>query len=299
MNQTLATHVIKACGRHWTVRIRRSVRREPSAPRLVIVGFQPNATAKRILALSVASIRRHTPEAHELWVVDNGSPAQYLRWMVARNDLNLVLNATNPQPPRRLWDRLRRRPSLYAGSYANAVALELAARAISPDADLMMSLHMDTMACRTGWLDYLRRHLDRHTRCVGVRMNRRPVTAVHVLGMLFDFSLYARLGLSFAHDMPRHDVGDGISLGLQRAGYGLWACRNTHIDPPLVETLPRTSPFRGLAVDRALDDDGAVVFVHLGRAIAQTRGHAHGRRVTPEQWLDFGRKVVLGGADAD
>lgn len=291
----MTPRTISACGRRWTVRVRQPVVREATAPRLVIVGFQPNDLARQMLGLCVASIRRHTPEPHELWVVDNGSPPSYGDWLAERDDLNLIVNQTPPTPPRRLLGLLPPRLT-YAGSYANAVALEMAAGLISPDASLMMTLHMDTMACRAGWLSYLMGHLDRHTRCVGVRMNQRPVEAVHVLGMLFDFTLFAPLQLSFAHDMPRFDVGDQISLGLRRAGYGLWACRNTHIDPDAAKRLEADSPYRHLAVDRALDDDGAVVFLHLGRGIAQACGRSPGRRVTPQRWIEFGRDIVLNGS---
>lgn len=269
-------------------------RREPSgAPRLALVAYQPNATARALTETAVASLRRHTPEPHELWIIDNASPPEHSAWLRGEADVNVVFNRTPPAPRRSLADRLRRRPALYAGSHANAVALEIAARVIDPDTQLLMTLHMDIMACRPGWLTHLRRHLTGPVRGVGVRLDTARVRTLHVLGMMFDFTLFRPLRMTFAHDMPRHDVGDGISLALQAAGHELWATPNTLHDPSLVERLPPDSPHRHLHVDRSLDDDGQVIFMHLGRGIVKSEGACFEQRTTPGEWLRFAREVVL------
>jgi hypothetical protein len=287
---------IKVYGRTYPVRVLRRVIAPSTAPRLVVVAFQPNNTAKEILRLCLDSIHRNTPEDHELWVVDNASPKKISQWLENEPDINVIFNQSKPGPR---FNFIRKIVGLsettYMGSYANAVALELAARIIDADSQLMMTLHMDTMPCSNGWLSYLTGQLDEQVRCVGVRLDTKRVKAVHVLGMLFDFNLFRSLKLTFAHDMPRHDTGDGISLAFENAGYRIWACPNTLWKPELLDCLPADSPYRNIMVDRSFDDQGRVIFLHLGRGILKSHASILGEKTTPEQWLCFGREIVLRG----
>ncbi len=286
--------VLEIYGKRYQLQVQRPVVLGPQAPRLVVVAYQPNQLASWLLRLCLESIRRFTPEPHELWVVDNCSPAEFAADLFKVPDVNVILNLTKPTPKRTLKQLLGvGRDSTYSGSYANAVALEIAARIINPSTEVMMTLHMDTMACHNGWLSYLRDHLGGDVRCVGVRMDTVRGRTVHVLGMMFDFQLFRELALTFGHDMPRYDVGDAIPQSLERAGYRLWACRNTLWQPDLVELMPHNSPYRRLPVDRSLNDENEVIFLHLGRGILKSSSDSAVTAVSVQQWLDFGTKEVL------
>ena len=181
------------------------------------------------------------------------------------------------------------------GSYANAVALEIAAQLIEDDCEILMPMHMDVMPCRTGWLRFLRSKLDGRVRAAGVRMDRSrtPDGVLHVLGYLVDFQLFRRLGLDFFPDLPQLDVGDRVTVALRQAGYDVFACPNTLWQPELAERLPAGSPFRELSVDRSLDDDGNVIFLHLGRGVRKSTGE-HQKGTTTDEWLRFGNALCSG-----
>lgn len=282
---------IRIDGRKLRVSVQQKIRQPVDAPRLVIVGFQPNETAREILRLCIDSLRRFTPEPHELWVVDNYSPPQLAEWLADEPELNVIFNHTEPTPKQKLFGP--KMPKTQEASYANGVALELAARVFDPNTRYLMTLHMDTMACRSGWLSYLRDKFNEEVRAVGVRMDTTRVRCLHILGMMFDFTLFQPLKLTFKHNLPEYDVGDGLSLALEKAGYRLWACRNTHSDPALSDALPDDSPYRDFGVDRALNDQHEVIFMHLGRGVSKSRGRQLKGKVSPEEWLRFGREVVL------
>lgn len=285
--------IINVYGRPYQVRVLRRVFAPTTAPRLVVVAFQPNETAKEILRLCLDSIRRHTPEEHELWVVDNASPMENAQWLEEEPGINVIFNRSKPAPRVNFFRKLFG-PGAYMGSYANAVALELAAQVINPDSKIMMTLHMDTMPCQTGWLGYLVDHLDENVRCVGVRLDTSRKNVVHVLGMLFDFTLFRKLEVTFAHDMPKFDTGDDISLSFVRAGFKIWACPNSLWEPELVERLPVNSPYRKIKVDRSFNDQGHVIFLHLGRGVLKSIGSLINEKTSPEQWIRFGWEIVLG-----
>jgi hypothetical protein len=115
---------------------------------------------------------------------------------------------------------------------------------------------------------------------------RVPAGVLHVLGMLMDYSIVQRLGLDFFPDLPTYDVGDRITMGLRAAGYEVFACRNTFTDPTLTAMLPPGSPYAGLGVDRSLDDDGQVIFMHLGRGLPKTANRLD-RGVSAAAWVEF------------
>ena len=294
--------IIPLDGRSYEVRLKRRVTRPLDAPRLVIVSYQPNKMAQEILRVCIQSIQSYTPEAHELWIVDNNSPWSNAEWLLRWPDVNVVLNRTEPVPPEQRGIRAflkGKKKQRNRGSYANAVALELATRFIDPQSKHLMTLHMDTMPCRIGWLSFLRSKLGDTIGAAGVRMDRirTPDGVLHVLGYLVDFQLFRRLDLDFMPQLPLYDVGDRVTVTLREAGYGVFACRNTLWEPQLIEGIPPSSPVRHLNVDRAFDDSGNVIFLHLGRGIRKS-STTHDKGTTPEEWIWFAEEHLnLSGRD--
>ncbi len=278
-------------GREYRVRVLHRVHMPPHVPRLVIVSYQPNALAEGILKACVASIKTFTPEPHELWVVDNCSPAQRRRWLEDESGVNVVFNNTVPRPAssrRGILGLVRPARQQENGSYANGIALEIAAKVVDRATSRLMTLHMDTMACRDNWLTYLVSKLDEKVRVVGLRRDTLRGEVIHCLGMLFDFTLFKPLSLTFLPELPKHDVGDKISLQLKEAGYGLRTCRNTHSDPSLVAMIRDDSPFKRAPIDRAFDDRGEVIFAHLGRGVVKSEDPTpHRDKFSAKDWLAF------------
>ncbi len=295
---------IEVDGVDYDLRVLQRVSAPPEAPRLVVVSHQPNRLAQSVCQVCIRAVQRFTSEQHELWVVDNNSPWSNVKWLLQWPEVNVVLIRTEPIPPEQRgtlarsahWLRrivLRSGQSRW-GSYANAIALELAVRLIAPQSRYLMSLHMDTMPSRPGWLTYLKSKMDDRVAAAGVRMEvaRVPEGVLHVLGHLLCFQLFRQLNLSFLPELPQYDVGDRLTVALREAGYEVFACTNTHRTPRLVETIPASSPFRTLDVGRSFDDDGNVIFLHLGRGVSKAR-HRHRSGTTAQEWVRFALEHLL------
>ena len=292
---------LRVDGRTYTVQVLQRVAQPEQAPRLVIVSYQPNALARNILRVCIQAIQCYTPEPHELWVVDNNSPKVNVDWLLEWPEVNIVLNRTEPVPPegrgfRAHWRHAQRQESW--ASYANAVGLELAVRLINPQAHYLMTLHMDTMPFHTGWLSFLQSKLGDGIAAAGVRMDRArtPEGVLHVLGCLVDFQLFRQLKLDFLPHLPQYDVGDRVTVALRDAGYDVFACPNTLWEPQLLETIPSSSRLRHLHVDRSFDDDGNVIFLHLGRGVRKSTGsynYDDPKKTTPEEWIAFAEECLL------
>jgi hypothetical protein len=119
---------------------------------------------------------------------------------------------------------------------------------------------------------------------------------LHVLGYVVDFQLFKRLGLDFFPDLPLIDTGDKITTGLRQAGYQVFSCPNTVWEPELAANIPPSSPLSSIDVDRAFDDVGNVIFLHLGRGLRKTTGE-HKRGPTVEEWIRVINDSILGDAD--
>lgn len=276
-------------GRRYSLEAYRKVTLPIDAPRIVVVSCLQNPITSELLRVCLSSVRRFTPEPHELWVVDNNSPRESLSWLKEWPNINLVMNRTEPVPPEGRNDPKEGLPSGYQahwGSYANAVALELAVRLIDRASRFFISLHMDALPCRSGWLSYLQSKLSGKVRAVGVRLDRTrtPEGVLHVLGYLVDYQLFRSLDLDFFPELPQFDVGDRVTVRLREAGYEIFACPNTLWEPELAFQIPLSSPFRELQVDRAFDDAGNLIFLHLGRGVRRSLGE-HRRGVAPEEWI--------------
>jgi hypothetical protein len=275
----------------------------PDVPRLLTVCYNSSAIGVAVTQVAVRSIFRHTPQPFVLWVVDNASPPEQVEWLRALEGVNVILNHTPPVPPsRRGWRarmglrRVQADEQMKVGSYANAIGLELGARAIDPATLQLFVMHNDVLALRDNWLPYLQSKLAGPVRAAAVLRDtaRRRIGALHISGLLFDFTLFHRLGISFFPDLPQLDVGDGVTAALREQGYQEFACRNTHTEPDLVAWIPADDPLHHLHADRAFDDERRVIFAHLGRGTPKSLGlYDKPGRTYPEQWVAYAEEHVL------
>ncbi len=290
--QSLQT-TLTVAGDEFHVDVSRRVRRPPEAPRLVAVSRVTNERAFGILQTMVAAIRRFTPEDHDLWIVDNCSPEPWGERIKALERVNVVLNKTEPIPPEARGAASAAQEQ--HGSYANGIGLELGAAVVEQDIRYFMCLHMDTMPCRRGWLSLVRGRIDAGASAAGVELHRgrTPEGVLHPQGLMVDFQRFRSLGLDFLPRLPQYDVGDRVTVRLREAGDAVYAFRNTLWQPELVECIPHDSPCRAIVADRALDDDGNVFFLHLGRGVTKAAGRYWKKdRMTAEEWTRLAARLL-------
>ncbi len=276
--------------------IQRVVQRA-EAPRIIIVSHVVNGMGTELLNACLDGVRHFTPEEHEVWVIDNNSPRENLKRLLDRDDVNVALNRVEPVPPdacNSFAGVQKKQDQKNWGSYANAIGLEIGIRLIDPSTRYLMLMHMDTCPCHLGWLTFLRSKIDNQVKASGVRMDksRTPEGVLHVLGYMVDFKVFKDLGLSFFPDLPRLDVGDNVTVRLREAGYGVFSCNNTLWSPELDDEIPDSSPLKGLRIDRSFDDEGNVIFLHLGRGVRRSTGE-HKAGVNVEKWLDVIHNSLL------
>lgn len=267
-------------GKKYDLLVKEQKSSKPDVPRLVIVSFLPIDRTAKLLYWCIESIRNFTNSPYELWIVDNNSPRNNIEWLFRYDDVNLVFNRTDPKEQ---------------GSYANAIALEIAIKIIPQNTQFIMTLHQDTVACREGWLAYLLSKFDEKTGAVGTLLDkfRVPEGVLHVYGYIIDFQLFQKLGLTFLPDLPALDVGDKAIVDLRKAGYNIFSTPNTFRDAKTLEAISEKSPFRNINVCRSVDDQGDIIFMHLGRGVPRSQGQNVTAERSVEIWESFIRKYLL------
>lgn len=257
-----------------------------SVPRLAIVSYLPESTTIPILQLCIKTIKKFTDTPYELWVCDNNSPIENIQWLLDEPDVNVILNRTSVPE---------------SGSYANAIGLELAAHFVHPETLYFMTLHQDTAPCRKGWLSYLLSKFDDQTRAVGVREDKSRIKEgiLHVLGYIVDFQLFKNLNLSFYPDLPEFDIGDKVIYELQQHGYQYFYAPNTLWDESLIDKIANGEHFKKISVDRSLDENGNVFFLHLGRGVLKSQEKYASQGKSIEVWSSFIEDHLLHDDDSD
>jgi hypothetical protein len=286
-------HEVEIYGKQFVAEVHRRVSTPIDVPRLLIPAFAPNEAVFEVLESAITAIVALTAAPYELWVVDNGSPPHLRQKLLQIPDINVVLR-NRPRGPRSLLRGWLERKKPVDGSMENAIGLEIALEMIDPSSRYVMSLHQDVMPSHPAWLGFLLGKLEGGAAAAGVRMDtaRVPEGILHVLGMLIDYTLFRELGLSFEPDLPRLDVGDRVTVELRRAGHRVFACRNTLWDDEARALISPDSPFHDIPVDRAFDDDGEVIFLHLGRSVRKGEGTAS-RGLSPGEWSALCRESIL------
>lgn len=274
----------------------------PRETAIVVVAHAPNRTAGRVLRACIRSLQANTPEDHAVWVVDTGSPRAHIRWLLRDPRVNVVLAEREPAANDRPCgaEPLRSVETAHAASYANGVALELALALIPDGTEYVFTAHQDVAACKPGWLSFLLSKVGGDVRAAGVRIDtaRTPEGVLHVLGMLVHLPTLRRLALDFLPRLPALDAGDNVTVGLRREGFGVYGARNSLHDSDVVASLPDSSPYKELEVDRALDDAGDVFYLHLGRGTAKALGtYKPHDKASVHEYLRFVERHVLADRD--
>ncbi|MEM6885408.1 MAG: hypothetical protein AAF571_10280 [Verrucomicrobiota bacterium] len=292
-------------GKAYEVEVLRRKTSAPEVPRLLIVSFLPRLESLDVLSVCLDGIQQFTPEEHEVWVIDNHSPEEFSNKLREREDINIVFNRTTPKPgskePESWWRRVFCRQDkksasdeqMEFASYANAVGLELGLQAIPEEVHYVMTMHMDTMPCRSNWLAHLKSKLNDQVKLSGVRLDKARVSdgVIHVLGMLIDYRAFRSLDLDFFPDLPDYDVGDRVTVEFRKHGYQVVHCPNSLRDPDALSRLDADSIFHEYIVDRSVDDEGEVVFLHMGRGVRKSVGRKEKGLTIPE-WVEFSKKLL-------
>jgi hypothetical protein len=264
----------------FRVRVLTDVRHEGARTTVIIV----NSLTSRMTLNALQSFRKFNDVPTNYVVVDNFSEQWVLDDLVkeAGSYATIVSNYGEPQSIKLgHWDSL-----------LNAIGVDIGSRFVQTDFGFVC--HNDVLACRKGWLRHLEDKISGRRRGAAFLRDNGRINAMHVSGYLYDAGLYTREVADWYPVRGGWDVGDHYTQFLRDSALTYHLCPCTHNDPELVPvndpTVVWTRPIRA---DRCLDDEGNVLYMHMGRgSFKSIGGYSQPGKTTHEDWVEFGRWIV-------
>jgi glycosyltransferase involved in cell wall biosynthesis len=183
-------------------------------------------------------------------------------------------------------------PTTLINSEANASGLEVGLEYVT--GDYVFFCHNDVVACHPEWMNFLFSKLNDKCKLAGTVLDNVRINAVHVSGYLTttEIAKSSPLYPEYKNGIQTKDVGDGATEYCRKNNLRYFCCQNTENDDILVELCEE--PFRSFRVDRALNDDNEVIFLHLGRGTPKAMGtYTKQNRIYLEDWVKFINMNVL------
>jgi len=240
----------------------------------------PSYHSKALTSLCISSFEQHKGDFNFRYiVVENSDDTSY------KSDiLKLSENIKWVQNPIR-----------FRNSEANASAIVTALEHI--ESEYVFICHNDVVACHPDWMKHLFSKLSEQCPVVGTVLDNIRINAVHISGLLTYTKIAKEVEMFPIYEDGRQvaDVGDMFTDYCRNNNLDYYCCENTHNKPELEKSCK--IPYNELSyVDRAFDDDGKIVFLHLGRGSPKTFGtYNKDNRMKLHGWVEFIERNIFNG----
>ena len=245
-----------------------------------------NSLTSQMTLNALASFRKFNDIPTNYVVVDNFSDQVVLDALVleAGEFATVISNHGEPKSIKLgHWDSL-----------LNAIGLDIGSRFVQTP--LGFVCHNDVLACRPGWLRRLTERLTEKCRGASFSQDNDRIKAMHVSGYLYDTVIYPHQTAFWYPIQGKWDVGDHYTHMLREAGMDYHVCKCTHNSPelePRPEGDPRVGFGHAISTDCAMDDEGNVIYMHMGRGSAKSIGtYSKPGKTTHDEWVVFGSWLV-------
>lgn len=275
---------------------------------LVFHAYQPNKAASELLEVALKSALKFKFKDVDIWVSDLGSPASKHK-ITNRNFTEVNFLESDYIP--RSWENLTgwkvslakflKFPPPRHGAYAAGCTMDFAIqkfRELNYKPEFILCLHMDIMFTSNESIDVLRNKLQQnHQLCAAGYMEQlnysKKYKTLSPTGCMWRSKFVFEQHFSFKPNFPDFDMGEWAIQHCCEKGYQIASLKNSYSHPEIINDLPLR--FRELNnVDRAIDKNGNVMFIHLGRGLPKAMGRYKAKGKTrPERWRNWFDRHLL------
>lgn len=179
-------------------------------------------------------------------------------------------------------------------SHGHGSGLEFAKNMI--DTEYVFTCHSDVCVTSTTFFDELEKCMKDEVQLAAVCEDTHPdrVRGYHCSGLLVKTEMFNKI--SMMPILPKIDTADLLTIHCRENGLKMKMFRNTYNDPDLCDICD--SPYREMGktcgVDRCLDSNNNVMFIHQGRGTTKTHNmvnRSNGKLGT-EDWLILCSKII-------
>ena len=180
-------------------------------------------------------------------------------------------------------------------SYGHGDGLEFAKHLI--DTEYVFTCHSDTCVTSDSFFRELEDCMINSVDLAGVCEDAHPdrVRAYHCSGLLVKTSIFKTV--SMMPDLPKIDTADHLTLYCRDNNLNMRLFRNTYNDSNLCDICD--SPFKEMGkscgVDRCLDSNNNVMFIHQGRGtskISKAYIDATSKKISTDGWIKMCNQII-------
>jgi len=180
-------------------------------------------------------------------------------------------------------------------SHAHGSGLEVSKQFISAKADYVFTCHSDTCVTSSSFFKEIKDCIQEKICLAGVCEDAHPerIKALHCSGLLVKTEIFK--SVSMMPILPKIDTADLLTAYCRENDLKMKLFKNTYNDPAFVEIC--NSPFKELGkacgVDRCLDGQNNVMFIHQGRGTTKYTGaYSSPQKIMTNDWLLFCSQFV-------
>jgi glycosyltransferase involved in cell wall biosynthesis len=239
----------------------------------------PSYRSKELTSLCIRSFEKYKGDFNFRYiVVENSDDISYKEEV-----LSLAKNI--------IWIQ---NPTDLKTSAANAIGIEKGLPHV--ESEYVFICHNDVVACHENWLNCLVKNIKEND-CVAASfvLDNIRINALHISGILVKSKIAKSVSMYPIYENGKQilDVGDSITQYCRDNNLKYFSCRNTHNDDSCEELC--AEPYNSLHhIDRALDSENNVIFLHLGRGTEKTLGtYWKSGRLTLGGWINFVETHIL------
>ena len=242
----------------------------------------PSFKSEKLVEILIRSFEKFKPENIEIKyiVVENSDEESYR---------DRILKFPNVK-----WIQNKEATNIFQvgnGSDANASGVEKGLAEVYTD--YVFICHCDTCVTSQSFFEEMSKKVNEGYKLVGTSVDPGRIGAIHISGLLAETSLAKSVSYFPERESGKiiHDVGDLLTKKCREEDISYFQFRNTFNEPSLVELLPE--PLKGFHVDRCLDGNNNVMFMHLGRGIEKQFGKYYKpNRIYFPQWVEFCENII-------
>lgn len=179
-------------------------------------------------------------------------------------------------------------PTNLGFSHAHGDGLEKSKSHIRDGSEYIFTCHSDVCVTSSSFFDELKDCIEEDVYLAGVCEDKHEerVRAIHCSGLLSKVSIFK--SVSMMPNLPRIDTTDLLTLHCRENSLKMKLFNNTYNDSSLVDVC--NSPFKELGkncgIDRCLDRNNNVMFMHQGRGTSKYTGsYSNQQKITTSEWL--------------
>lgn len=182
-------------------------------------------------------------------------------------------------------------PTKKLGSEANAEAIEIGLKEVKTE--WVFLCHCDIFVSSNLFFEEIYKKIKEEYKLIGTVLDSIRINAIHVSGYLTTKELADKVSHYpiYSHGIQVLDVGDSLTAYCRDNNIKYFCFSNTFNSPELVEKIDDS--YKDFQVDRCLNDNNEVIFMHLGRGIPKTKKiYNKIGRVGIDEWKVFCNRIL-------